>query len=281
MSECYHFENIQFDDGLLNDCVDATYIIHLKENGRLENIKTQLKIYKPTDNIHILINKGPTCEKNIENHIPPTDLVHAFLQCFQHAEGNAYNNILILEDDFMFSEKIKEREHSKNICGFIKNKEGELLSYRIGCIPLLQIPCTTDFMHYRGFFMGTHAVIYNKLYRVNLLKTDISQIHDWDIFNNLNANSYTYYLPLCYQLFPETENLKYWGIKNNLYLIAGKILFFIFQLLGLNTSVEPGYSFFYIFSKTIFFLLAFLLIWLSFLFIFARTSIKYLKTMKK
>jgi hypothetical protein len=156
----------------------------------------------------------------------------------------------------MFSEKIKEREHCDKICNFVKSKEGEPIIYRLGCIPLLQIPYTWDYMHYKGIFMGTHSVIYTKMYRDQLLKIDKNTIMDWDIFNNSNfAKSYTYYVPLCYQLFPETENSKYWGAENSVYKFFGKILFSIYQLLGLNKNAEPGYSFFYMFSKILFFIL--------------------------
>jgi hypothetical protein len=95
MSECYKFDNIEFNDGLLNDCVDATYIIHVEENGRFSNIQNQLIKYHPTDKVHLLTNKGPECNKNIPNHIPSTDLVHAFFECFEHAEKNGYRNVLI------------------------------------------------------------------------------------------------------------------------------------------------------------------------------------------
>lgn len=283
MSKCYYFDNIKFNDGLLNDCIDATYIIHLEGNGRLQDIQKQLEEYHPSNEVFILFNKGyKKCKKAEYINASPIDLIDAFLQCFQHAEENAYNNILILEDDFIFSEKIKEREHCENICEFIKSKEGEPMHYRIGCIPYIQIPYTIDFIHYKGCFIGgTHAVIYNRLYRDTLLKSDTSQIHDWDIFNNFNTNSYTYYLPLCYQLIPETENSKNWGSENTVYLIASKILFFILQLLGLNKSVEPGYSFLYMFSKIIFFLLVFILIWFSFLFIQAKFLIRTSRNSRK
>jgi hypothetical protein len=276
INDCYKFENIEFTDGLFDDCVDATYIIHLKENERLTNVQQQLEEYHPTNKVFILYNKGPGCEKNIENNIPPLDLVDAFLHCFKHAEDNNYDNILILEDDFIFDKKIKENEHIQNICNFIKTKNGEPIMYRIGCIPLLQIPYSWDFMHNKGLLMGTHSVIYNKAYCDKLLQIDQTKINDWDIFNNGFANSYTYYTPLCYQLFPETENSKYWGQENILFFVLGKILFLIFQFLGLNKSIEPGYSFFYTFSKFLFFIV-FGILFCLFYWIFKFFKIKKLK----
>jgi len=266
MKECYHFENIEYTDGLLNDCVDATYIIHLEGNGRMPRIKKQLEEYHPSNQVYILFNKGfKKCTKAEYVDKPPIDLIDAFFQCFQHAEENAYKNILILEDDFIFSEKIKEKGHCKNICEFINSKEGEPLCYRVGTIPFIQYPCTIDFTHYKGFMGGAHCVIYNKLYRDHLMQIDKDTIHDWDVFNNFFVNAYTYYVPLCYQLIPETENSKHWGISNFITLLAGKILFFIFQLLGLNTSTEPGYSIFYMFSKILFFVVVIFFIWVAFL----------------
>jgi hypothetical protein len=260
MSECYHFDNIKFDDGLLNDCVDATYIIHLEGNGRLPDIQKQLEEYHPSNQVFILFNKGyKKCKKADYINAPAIDLIDAFLQCFQHAEENAYNNILILEDDFMFSEKIKEREHRENICEFIKSKEGEPMHYLLGCIPLIKIPYTINCIHYKGISMGTHAVIYNKECRKKIKNSN--EIIDWDLFLNLNNTHYYYHIPLCYQLIPETENSKNWNKGNPVLYILGIIVFSFFQLLGLNTSVEPGYSFFYMFSKTIFFLLIITLIY--------------------
>ena len=32
---CYNFVQCNFDKGLLNDIIDATYVIHLENNGRI------------------------------------------------------------------------------------------------------------------------------------------------------------------------------------------------------------------------------------------------------
>jgi hypothetical protein len=53
---CYNFEKLNYKSGLLDDNVDATYIIHLEGNGRYDNILKQLQIYTPTSNIFILLN---------------------------------------------------------------------------------------------------------------------------------------------------------------------------------------------------------------------------------
>ena len=39
ISSCYTFEQIEYSNGLLD--LDATYIIHLEGNGRIENIDSR------------------------------------------------------------------------------------------------------------------------------------------------------------------------------------------------------------------------------------------------
>ena len=95
--------------------VDATYIIHLKGNGRYKNIKKQLKQYSLTKNIHIVINKGYKKYKKTNIDSPAKDLIHAYMFCFEHAKQ--YNNILILEDDFMIDPRL--HNHKDNINNFV------------------------------------------------------------------------------------------------------------------------------------------------------------------
>ena len=205
--EPYNFKKIIFQDGILNKSVDATYIIHLENNGRYNHIQEQLSEYHPTNIVYILFNKGYK-KSNKKPFIinPPLDLVDAFLEIFKHAEIHNYNNILILEYDFIFSNKIKEIEHINNVNKIINKLDNNDFMYLLGSIPLLMIPY--DLYNYRIFrSLGTHAIIYSKKNRIKTLKINQEKIHDWDGFN-WNNNRITYYLPLCYQLYPKTENSK-------------------------------------------------------------------------
>ena len=56
--QCYSFKKIKYNKGLLDEAVDATYIIHLEGNGRYDDIMNQLKIYHPTKEVYIVFNKG-------------------------------------------------------------------------------------------------------------------------------------------------------------------------------------------------------------------------------
>jgi hypothetical protein len=259
-NDCYHFKKLTYTNGLLDDAVDATYIIHLEGNGRYEDILKQLELYQPTKIVYIVFNKGYTkCQKDENIILPAQDLVDAFLQIFKDAKYNNYDNILILEDDFIFSEKIKNVSTRANISTFLNNHKNGDLQYLLGCIPLIQVPCTLDCKHYRIVAsLATHAVIYTKSNREKILQVDQINIVDWDKYSNFNNERFLYYEPLCYQLFPETENSKQWG--DNLFL---KLFFIIVKgfipLFKLDTQVEPGYSICYFLSKIILFFILFII----------------------
>jgi hypothetical protein len=249
--EPYKFKKIFFQDGLLKKSVDATYIIHLESNHRYDHIINQLKIYHPTNIVYILFNKGykKSNKKKFINS-PGLDLIDAFLEIFKHAENKKYNNILILEDDFIFSDKIKKKEHINNINNTINNLGDIDFMYLLGCIPYTQIPY--NLCNYRILSTGTHAVIYSKHNRNRTLKTNQQDIKDWDIYNNKNINRFTYYIPLCYQLFPITDNSKVWCKDMNIFIyITSQIIKKVFKFVDLDTQVEPGTTIFYFLSKSI------------------------------
>jgi hypothetical protein len=248
---CYRFEKIQYSDGLLSKNVDATYIIHLANNGRKDDIINQLQQYHPTNIVYIVYNKGyKNCTKHDSIKNTARDLVDVNIQIFKHAENQNYNNILILEDDFTFSPKIKEEPHLENIHAFLTENENRPFIYLLGCVPTLLFP--HDYNNYKAInAIGMHCVIFNKSMRTIVLEIEQSDIDDWDTYFILYFlhHKYTYYIPLCYQLFPETENSKGWGGDNFLFKIYCRMGFLLFSALKMNTQVEPGYSILYIFSK--------------------------------
>jgi hypothetical protein len=117
-----------------------------------------------------------------------------------------------------------------------------------------------------------------------LINLDQTKIPDWDGLNFEIINKYTYYMPLCYQLFPETENSKNWGEGYNfIFHYIAQTSFKFYKILNMDKTVEPGYSIFYMFSKLfsffIFILLILLIIKLYMLFIIP-TSKKHKKINK-
>jgi len=268
---CYRFQKITFSNGLLQNCVDATYVIHLENNGRYENIITQLDKFPITKMNFILLNKGYlNCKKDEYIDTPPKDLVDSYLTIFKHANQQKYGNILILEDDYFFNEEIKKKSVRYEIFQFINKHKEENFIYLLGCFPFFIYPTSFNSNHYRGISAGMHACIYSKKCRIEILKLNKKKIKDWDIYFNMQFKcyKYIYYKPLCYQLFPETENSKHWG-DYNLCMYYGSIMAKKgIKYIKLDTQAEPGYSKLYFLSKYILlinFIIIFLLLILFFI----------------
>ena len=251
MISCYKFKEYNYNDGIFKKTIDATYIIHLKDNGRLKHINNQLLKYHPTNIVYIVFNKGyKKCKKQDFIINPPLDLVDCNINIFNHAKMMNYNNILILEDDFIFSEDILKKDNINNINNFITNNDN--FFYLLGCLPFFMIPYNS----YTYQFLisgGMHAVIYSKKYRKKILNLDQKNIHDWDLYCwKFINNKYCYYKPLCYQLFGETENSNYWGMNTLFKYIMKDILILtkiLFKILKMDKKPEPGFSYFYKFGK--------------------------------
>ena len=95
-----------------------------------------------------------------------------------------------------------------------------------------------------------------------VLKENKTEFTDWDYYTHSTFTRYMYPEPLCYQLFPETEN------QNNWHSFSGLtyVLLNIIKVLKLDKQTEPGYTFFYNLSKALYvFLLIFLIIFILFI----------------
>lgn len=251
-SVCYKFKKISSTGGFLDSSCDATYIIHLVNNGRMNDIKKQLNHFKPTKEIFILNNIGyKQCKKNLFCESSTCDLIDAFLQCFRHSKKKGFKNILILEDDFIFSEKILNQTIINSINNFINNKQG-FFTYLLGTVPHLKSPNIISDHANLIFSTGTHATIYSSDmidYVLNNTK-DFVWYNDWDLYNNCKfmGYRYTYKAPLCYQVFRQTENSFEWSNK----YYGADIIKMWFKILGINKKIEPGTSIAYILSSIIF-----------------------------
>ena len=282
---CYTFEKLNYESGFLDATVDVTYIIHLENSQRYNNIIKQLEKYKPTKMVYILQNKGfSKCNKTgiTSSH---ADLTDCYLQIFKHAQKQNVGNILILEDDFVFSEKIKEGEHIANINKFLEKKSDDNFIYFLGAIPWLLIPY--DSYNYRCILSsGTHSVIYSKAHRDDFLENFNRKmlVTDWDVNYNINFTSrFIYYMPLCYQICSNSENSKNPKFENKYLSFASEVVTYcnyniIFRILGMDKNPEPGYSIFYFYSKFIFYVGLLFLIYLPFLIAYC---IKNYYTLKK
>jgi hypothetical protein len=251
-SSCYTFKRMEVEKGLFDSSVDATYVITLEGNGRYERIMEQLTKYHPTRVLYIMTNRGyKRCKKNLRKELPRYDLTDAFINVFRHAKSENYNNILVLEDDFIFSDLILDPKVAPRVNDFLLARGNTDFIYLLGCLPFLQVP----YDQYHNIALksgGTHAVIYSQSGREKAIQDyDTILIDDWDLYNGWKMNRYTYYEPLAYQTFPMTDNRKQWGLSDIELYNADLVLRFF----KLDLQVEPGYSIFYFMSKLFFYLI--------------------------
>jgi hypothetical protein len=249
-SSCYRFEKIEFINGLLD--IDATYIIHLENNGRLDSVKSQLNEFHPTKLVYILYNKGyKKCNKYAYIDKPPLDLIDANLYIFKDAYNKNYKNILILEDDFIFNEKIKDKSVQKNVMKFINKNNYDI--YLLGSLPFLQKVYDNN-TNICLIGIGMHASIFSRKCINKILQVDKTKIKDWDYFTGTTFTRYMYNELLCYQLFSQTENQNEWVNMEKVKHLIKK--------LKLDVQVEPGYSIMYFASKVLYGMCIILLVWL-------------------
>ena len=256
--------------GFLDESVDATYIIHKLGNGRLEQVKEELARHQPTTTIYLLCSPGWREKQKQKNqkHINSSaiDLVDNNLLIFKHAAKKEYKNILVLEDDFFFNEKMFNSGTQQYINAFLKENQDTKMLYLLGCLPFFSIPYFWKgafFNNYFTFFAATHCCIYTRLYRDDFLRKgseNHKKMFNWD-YENLSG--IMYHEPLCYQLFSQTENQGNWAAGGpKIYSFIMSVLMYISKLfikiVKLDSKPEPGYMMMYVYSKLFFIYLAML-----------------------
>lgn len=248
-TKCYQFERLAFNSGIYDEFVDCTYIIHLEGNGRDARMREEIRRIPTTKRVIIVKNKGyKKCEKQLIEQAPYQDLTDAFLQCFKHAKDNGYGNILIFEDDFILSPKMRDPSHINRVGRFVTSRKDEEFVYFIGALPLAVVP-TTDLHTYRALkTFCMHSIIYSEklIRRYETLMIDHKH---WDVIIDNNVrNRYIYGEPLCYQTFPETENKKTWAEKDGLPFISWAKNGFI-RMFGMDADPTAGFAFLYFLAK--------------------------------
>jgi len=246
MSNCYKFKKIVFDNPIFNKNLLLTYIIHLENNGRYNNILEQLNEYHITHENYIIFNKGyKKCSKNLREQLPKYDLIDSYYYIFQDAYKKNYEYVLILEDDFIFDKNIKNPTCVDNISLFLIKNMNYNFVFALGVLPVILLPYNSN-IYYILLSGGTHAMIYSRNFIKYTLNYNKYLIDDWDIYLRFNAMKYAYNRPLCYQLFPKTDNYKNWGTIMG--LNYNTIYQPFIEYFELDTKIN-GYKYFYIFSK--------------------------------
>ena len=270
-SHCYSFDYIRFDNGLLDNIIDAVYVILLENSDRTENVYKQLNKYKLSKNTYIQINKGyKNCKKILMKQQSNYDLFDSNYNIWLHANENNYNNILILEDDFIFDNRILDKNVLNDLDNFINNKEFDI--YSLGNAPLLLSPFLLTKHPKLLVSAVSHSIILPKNTRnilIDKYKNDVDWLKksrghiDWSYTTN-NFNYHIYYKPLCYQTFPKTENMGNWDQDLNIILkMLSRISIQLINIFKLDKQPQPGfdiiYIFFYIFNITLYLIIIYII----------------------
>ena len=265
---CYRFELLEFEDCLFEN-VDATYILHLEGNGRIDHIHDQLKTYHPSKKVYIVFNKGyKKCKKDLHIQGVPYDVIHANMTVFEHAQH--YKHILVLEDDFIFSKEVTT--HAKHVDDFLQ--KDTLFVYQLGCAPFVALPI--DMQHYRVFSQAAHANIYSSLSKKKLINDYndnkmIGTLKGLDNYILITIPTYMYHKPLCYQIFPYTLSRQGWfnnhkGLLSYIAPILKYITNTFLSFTNLENEPEPGFSIMYFLGKSLTIILLLILLWILYRF---------------
>ena len=192
------------------------------------------------------------------------DCIESHHQAYIHAYNNKYNNILILEDDFIFTNKIKEKKHLHNINMFLKKFIDSNFTYFLGVLPHFVTPYN-KYTYNLHLFAGAHGYIISKkcrnIFLLNNKNQPMSHLYSLESFLISNADyAFMYYIPLVYQLCPITDSMKSWGKKGKniidyIYNIGTWIFIKSLLFFKLDKQINPGYPIHYFFAKSYFYII--------------------------
>jgi hypothetical protein len=224
---CYSFKEINVSSGIFDNIIDCCYVLVMEDSKREQTIIDRLSIKGfPCKKIKLQYNKGfRTCDKIIKKQKTNFDIIDANNNIFLDAKDNKFKNILVLEDDFNFTDKVKDPEVIKDLEKLYDNMEVNV--FNLGTLIFIYNPLYLFYKKYNNINCLvsplSQGIIHspkfrNKFieeYRLNKIDLD----HFDGLFNPFFTNGiYCYKDPLCIQPFPETENSKEWsifGIKND------------------------------------------------------------------
>ena len=111
MNKCSEYKYISFNRGILDNLIDAVYVILLNGSKRSKFVYQQIYDYKLSKNNFIQINESfkncynnTMCKQTVGHH-----LINNNINILKHANEKNYNNILVFEDDFILDPKIKKK----------------------------------------------------------------------------------------------------------------------------------------------------------------------------
>ena len=266
MSNCYNFKELNFKYGIYDNSIDVSYILTLKNSLKIKNIYKQLTIAKPTKKIFIVVNDGfKKCAKDLPIQNKKYDTMHSYIEIFKHAKKNNYQNILILDDNFIFDKEITYLKHTTKINDFCSKNKNEHFILSLGSLPIVIFPYDEYF--YKSIIStGIYSMIYSRPFIDKTLnqKDNLKKINDWNYYTNKTFKHYIYYIPLCTQLFNDTDT----DIKNQMPSFFGLKYIYLYFIKSnkLDKQSQPGFNHFYFYSKIISIFMFILLFYIIYLF---------------
>jgi len=209
---CYTYEVLKSGRPMF-PMIDCIYVMIMNNSKYEARVRDQLAKYPLGQRILLQKNAGfKRCRKSIARQDTIADLVDSNYTFLTNAIQNNYRRILVLEEDFIISPKLGDKEVIRDIQSFLTVHEPEALL--LGSVLWRTGVMVGNFKEVQ-IKLGAHAIIYNhvgiqKLY--NLLTQKMNTAIDIDILTNDYLKMYSYKLPLIIQVYGGTENQKNWGI---------------------------------------------------------------------
>jgi hypothetical protein len=246
---CYYYKKYFFENCIFDNIVDCCIVLLMEhDKEREKHVLKTINKYKLCRNTIIQYNKGyKKCNKKLYEQTSIYDINDAYYTAFKYADSENYKNILILEDDAIFDNNIKNPKVIKDIELLYKNKEVNMFHLGPACSLFDPLSILVDTYNCKKilFTAVTHANIYNNKFREIYYKSyetgnrsvSVDQNHNMFVYGNI----YTYNKPLAVQPIIETENLKSWGFGK--IKIGYFFLYIVNKILGLDTKNKPVQSY--------------------------------------
>jgi hypothetical protein len=202
---------------LFDESIDATFIITLKESTERHKLMTEeLNKYIPTSKIFIVYGQSyKQVSKSLNNQYISysyEDLLKSNLIIFDIADKLLYKKILILEDDFVFSDRLQNPLIIENFNLFLNTTHLDL--YTMGSMPFI---IKEDYGYHFKIedFYSMVSVVYTINYRKQIKNMVKNQKYPYKLdieglTNYVPGIKYIHRYPLVMQSFPETENYQHW-----------------------------------------------------------------------
>jgi hypothetical protein len=247
---------VEFERGIFDGILDCTYVILCcgPDPNRLENVKEQLKILRPSKKVHLMFFAGyRKCDISVGTN---DDLINNILYIFKEAIENGSKRIMVLEDDFFLTEPISETD-SGRINDFVTKKDPDVYSFGSFCAPTVSTILSYHNKASFGIIGVAHCMMYNSDFMLKYIhymnNNDKTSLNTDVSTKDITSDVYRYYKPLVYQKFEATEN-QVIGWHKSLGKCGKPLislyLYFV-RLVRLDKQPQPGFFIAYYFPLVI------------------------------